>query len=126
MLPAENRMLTKYEFNLTRFLANKLQNDPEAQAGKIFTKNFTIFYLKPLNYEGAVRVGIAVSTKTHKSAVKRNRIKRRVREIIRLNLDKMVPSHWIVIHPKASILDLTYEEISFELIKTLQKYDLSR
>lgn len=119
MLPNQNRMKTRYEFNLTRFLANKLDQ-------KIFTPYFSIFYVKPNDYSGESHIGIVVSKKTHKSAVKRNRIKRRTREIIRLNLDKIVKDTWLVIVPKVTVLDEKYEKISSNLIESLQKHHLSR
>lgn len=119
MLPQNNRMKTRYEFNLTRFLANKLNQ-------KIFTPNFSIFYVSPNDYEGPSRFGIIVSKKTHKSAVKRNRIKRRIRELIRANLDNIVDDTWFVIVPKIKVLDENYEKISSEFIKVLQEHNLTR
>ena len=61
------------------------------------------------------RFGILVSTKISKKAVDRNRIKRRIREVIGLKLDKIKPGYDIVIITLPPILKKEYQEIEKSL-----------
>jgi len=50
-------------------------------------------------------------------AVVRNRIKRRVREAVRLRLDQLSPQCEVVINPKRRVLDTPFPEIEREVEK---------
>jgi ribonuclease P protein component len=114
MLNKENRLTSRFEFNVTR------------KYGKYFEGTLShIYILKPQNYTGVTKVGIVISNKFHKSAVKRNKTRRIFREIIRANLDKFGEGMWVVVHPKFDCLGKTYEEISSDFIKILQKISVT-
>jgi len=57
------------------------------------------------------RFGILVSTKVSKKAVERNKIKRQIREIVRLQLDAIKPCYDVVIVTLPAILGKSYQEI---------------
>lgn len=63
--------------------------------------------------EKGVFVGIATSTKLHSSAVKRNRMRRRVREAFRLYAKDHahLPTVQLIARPKSSTLTCTFEAI---------------
>lgn len=111
MLNKANRLITRYQYNKVRRFG-----------GKYSTAYFNLFYLdiskfaKNLN----TQFGFITSTKLHKSATKRNRVKRIFREVIRLNFGKIKPGFWIVIYPKHESLDKTYAEINADFLKALQ------
>ena len=84
-----------------------------------------MYFLFPRNYIGNPKIGIVTSVAFDKSAVKRNRAKRIVSEIVRLNFDKLLNNVWIVIHPKRSSLVEDYEKINSEFVKVIQKISLS-
>lgn len=119
MLPKQNRLTSKYEFNKARYLANKNKT-------KSTTPLFQIFYSTINDYNGPTKVGIVVSNKICKSAVKRNKLKRIYREVIKNNFDKMGEGYWVVVHPSAKSLKKTYEEINSDFDQALQKISLSR
>ncbi len=115
MLPKEHRLSTKFQFNIVR-----------KYGASIKTPYFYINYLKPKNYIGPTKVGFIVSNKLSKSATKRNKVKRQLREIIRKNMAKIANDLWISISPKATIFERKYEELSTEFDKALQKISVTR
>ena len=110
MIKKENRMRTRFQFNITR-------NKGMHQRGSYFH----IFMFRPEGYNDATQFGIVVSQKAAKKAVERNRIKRLYRESILSNLEKFPKNSWIVIQPTALSLGKTYEEINTDLIESIQK-----
>lgn len=92
-------MLSK-EFRLTK----KKEIEEIYRKGKFKRKDaLAIKYLKKNQKEG-IKIAIVVSLKAEKKAVKRNKLKRHLREIIKKNLPKMQPGYVLVIitYPGAS------------------------
>jgi ribonuclease P protein component len=78
--------------------------------------HFTLFYRA--NGQPNSRFGFSVK-KTLGGAVVRNRIRRRVREIIRLHRQEL-PAGWdIVIHPKSSVAQAAFLPLTSELLRLL-------
>lgn len=73
-----------------------------ARGRSFFSPNFVVKF-KP-DPEMPPRVAVVVSNYVSKKAVERNRIKRLVREAMRLNLAKLKPGDYVVIvRPKAKL-----------------------
>ena len=70
------------------------------------------------------RVAVVVSTHVSKKATDRNRIKRQIREVIRLNFDKIGSSFDIVFSVSGRAVGKKYEELEFEILKLLKKAKL--
>ncbi len=66
------------------------------------------------------RLGIIVSRKFHKHAVKRNRAKRIIREAYR-HLQDTLPNYWFVIISRAKLAGKSAIEVQEELIKLIKK-----
>ena len=116
MLPSKNRLITNFEFKITR------------KHGQHIEGKYTHLYaLRPRGYLGPSKFGFVVTNKFEKSAPKRNRIKRLLREITRLNYEDLdlEENLWIVIQPKANIKEQPYEEVSTDLIENLQKISVT-
>lgn len=102
---------------------NRLTKDKDFE--RVFN-NGRAFHLKELgircieNNMDVCRFGFLVSTKISKSAVKRNKLKRQLSEIIRLNLDKIKPGYDCVVITRPGILDKNHEELETAL-KTIFK-----
>jgi ribonuclease P protein component len=87
------------------------------------SQQFAVFYRA--NGLGRSRFGISVK-KELGGAVVRNRIRRRIREILRLN-DSEIPAGWdIVIHPRASVARTAHAPLAAELIRLLRSVGNSR
>lgn len=81
---------------------NRLAKDRDVQtayrAGRtFFTPLFTIKFLKSRQQTGVSRFTVVVSTKVAKQAVTRNRIKRIIREYLRLRLAGLVCGDYMII-----------------------------
>jgi ribonuclease P protein component len=76
-------------------------------------------FAKSLAASRASRFGISVK-KALGGAVVRNRIKRRIREIVRRNRTE-IPTGWdIVIHPRSSVAQAAFALLEAELVRLLR------
>ena len=67
------------------------------------------------NRTGINRVGITVSKKLGKAVV-RNRVRRRIREIYRLNEDKFLPGWDIVIVARSRAVEVSFQKLTQSLL----------
>jgi ribonuclease P protein component len=90
------------------------------QGRRHFAANMTVFYLVRLNEElTGPRVGFTVG-KALGGAVQRNRIKRRLREAVRLSGFSLDVAADVVINPKRSALAADFGELQGEVAKAFQ------
>ncbi|MGE5612784.1 MAG: ribonuclease P protein component [Bacillota bacterium] len=92
--------------------------------GKFFAGRYLVIYVLN-NRLGINRLGITVNKKAGKS-VRRNRIKRLIRESYRLYEDFILESYDIVFFARETELEYTYKEITKEmkyLLKKAQVFD---
>jgi ribonuclease P protein component len=80
-----------------------------------FSTNMTVFYLGRAGNEG-LRVGFTVS-RALGGAVERNRMKRRLRESVRLTRPDKEPSADVVINPKKALLTAEFASLLSEVSK---------
>lgn len=93
------------EFFGARFKSNKGRN---FSSPGFVVKTF-------VNKEEHPRFGIMVSNKVDKRAVKRNQIRRQIRELIRLNLERVDQNIDCLIIVQPSVTKLTKDELQGEL-----------
>jgi len=83
------------------------------QGKRLFASHMTVFYLRQA--EGGARIGFTVG-RVLGGAVQRNRIKRRLREAVRLRRAMLQSPVDVVINPKKSVLTVEFpvvvEEVS--------------
>ncbi len=114
MFKKDNRLSTNFEYKITRKYGRKYNGE-----------FFYLYVLKPQKYVGPTKIGIVVSNKVHKSATKRNRIKRLYRESLRTKVNEFGDNLWVVVYPQLKSLERTYEEISADVNSLLSKISIS-
>lgn len=70
------------------------------------------------------QLGIVISAKVSKKAVERNRARRRLKEIVRIENQKLVQGKDIVIIGRPSVVKQTYQELEAGLIFCFKKIGL--
>ena len=93
--------------------------DAVYRAGKRYsTSHFTVFVRA--NELGVSRFGFSIK-KALGGAVVRNRLRRRVREMVRCHRQE-IPAGWdIVIHPKSSVGKAPFVTLEEDLVRVLKK-----
>ncbi|MEK7546362.1 MAG: ribonuclease P protein component [Patescibacteria group bacterium] len=67
------------------------------------------------------RFGVVVGLKVHKKAVRRNLIRRRIREILRKHLAEFLPGRDVMVMVNAKALDADYAELEAQTLSCLTK-----
>ncbi|MFZ0785281.1 MAG: ribonuclease P protein component [Candidatus Acidiferrales bacterium] len=100
-------------------LVHRVEYDAVYREGRRRTsREFTIF-LRP-NGLDVSRFGWSIK-KAVGSAVRRNRIRRRMREILRLHRQEIAPGWDIVIHPRSSVATAKFLALGAELLGLLPR-----
>ena len=111
------------EFPKSRRLLKHADFQRVYQSGRRqFTGNMTVFFLRRKDIAadgGGPRVGFTVG-KVLGESVERNRIKRRMRDAVRLSWQKCDGPIDIVFHPRKSVLRLPFAEVVTEVARGLQ------
>ncbi len=123
MLPKEYRLKKMKDFEIL-FKEGWFVN------GEIFTAK--VWKINAEKYprrkytEDDLKIGFVVGLKVSKSAVKRNRLKRRMREVVRLALknQKLKKGFMVAIIAKPEALSKDYEEIEKGVVDILDKAKL--
>lgn len=106
-LPRDYRLLTKGEYDAVY-----------REGRRRSSREFTIF----LRQNGLERSRFGWSIKKALgSAVLRNRIRRRLREIVRLHRQEIHPGWDIVIHPRSTVAKAKFAPLATELLKLLPR-----
>mgnify|MGYP003375797818 CR=1 FL=1 len=74
---------------------------------------------------GHSRLGVSVSTKLG-CAVVRNRVRRRIREIYRLNKAKMLPGYDLIVVARVRAVETDYQKLDRTYLRLLEQLDLLR
>ena len=124
----DDTTVVKPSFSFSRSFRLRLRSEFQAvytqgkrSRGKIMT--LIVYYPQE---EQSFKAGLTVRKKFYKRAVDRNKIKRRLREIVRLNKYKLPDNLWLVIHAEPGILDASWQTILDEFNVLCQKAGLKR
>ena len=111
MLPKINRLIKDSDFKRIN-----------SRSRPFFTAGLRLKFLP--NGFSQSRFAFVISTKVSKKSTIRNRIKRQLREIIRLNKQKIKPGFDLVISASAKSIGKEYSELESELAELLDKAKL--
>lgn len=89
--------------------------------GKTFDSKLLFLKTIKRNNLKVSRFGLVVGTKISKKATIRNKIKRRLRDVIRKKLEDIKPGFDVIIGAKAGVVDKNYQEIKEEFKGLLEK-----
>ncbi len=81
---------------------------------KHFTGSLTVFFLPRPSPVGEPRIGLTVG-RAMGGAVVRNRIRRRLREAVRLHRSELGASLDLVLHPRKSVLEAEFSRLCAEV-----------
>lgn len=91
---------------------------------KTRSRDLGLYYIENKNRTHS-RFAIVVTKKVHKSAVKRNRIRRRIYEIVRLELDNIKnPYDFIITVFTPDLLEIEHEQLKKQITELLAKEKL--
>ncbi|PIT86778.1 MAG: ribonuclease P protein component [Candidatus Magasanikbacteria bacterium CG10_big_fil_rev_8_21_14_0_10_43_6] len=120
MLPKEYRLKKKRDFEIAfengRFVGGALTT-------------MKVWQINPQKYPkrgyavDMLKIGFVVGKKVSKSAVKRNRVKRQMREVVRLlqKGGRLRQGYLLIVMAKPGILDVSYPEIEKDLTAVLAR-----
>ncbi|MDI6882921.1 MAG: ribonuclease P protein component [Patescibacteria group bacterium] len=111
MLPIKHRLTKKKDFERV------------FKKGKSERKGFLVLKFLKTNFPQS-RIGFVVSQKVAKKAVLRNKIKRRQREIVRMNLPKLKSGYDLVILSRKGIGEKDFKETKRDVETLLKKAKL--
>ena len=86
---------------------------------RVHTENFTLFVVKS-KYEN-YKIGFSINKKLGK-ANKRNLLKRRLKEIVRRQINVMPYANYVLM-AKEGATDLSFEQLKNEMVRLFGKYE---
>lgn len=93
------------------------------ESRKSFSPSMSYFFRRRADDEASpsgptqsARVGLTAG-KILGKAVQRNRIKRRMREAVRMNLSRLPQSVDVVLHPRKSVIDMEFAKLNAEVAR---------
>ena len=91
-------------------------------------KNYFPKQVSPEEFAAQLKIAFAVGTRISKSAVVRNRLRRQLREILRLRLanGELRAGYYLLVLPKKDALKKNYAELKQELELLLGRSSLAR
>lgn len=106
---------------------NRLRKSREIEQifkrGRTFSTPAFVFRFLP-NRQGPTRLAVVVGTKVHKRAVKRNLIKRRIREALKTELPNLKSGFDIIVAARPAALGQDLSEIKSAIKSALQRMGL--
>ena len=91
--------------------------------GKSVANMQFVVYVLPQKVQGPFRLGVSVSKKLG-NAVVRNRLRRLMKEMVRLSQETIIPGVDIVVIARKPIVDMEYEEMRKSLFHAFRKASL--
>ncbi len=99
-------------------LRNNMAFKKVYNGGKNYWNRNLVLYVRKNNMENS-RVGYSITKKIGNSVV-RNKIRRRMKEIYRLNFNNVKEGYDLIFIPKKNIVDISYKELESAMLHILK------
>ncbi len=99
-------------------LRNNMEFRKVYNKGKNYWNRNLVLFVKKNNL-GYTRVGYTITKKVGNSVV-RNRIRRQMKEIYRLNFDRIEKDYDLIFIPKKSVVDISFIELESAMIHIMK------
>lgn len=118
-------MCKKYSFSKTERLTKNKEFRRIFREGKSFSNQYLTIYIyqRPPTEGNQIRLGLVVSRKLGK-AVKRNKLKRRLREFFRLHKHLLKPSLDIIFLPRNQAVNCNFQELKKSVLSIFKRAKL--
>ena len=110
MLKKINRLKKRYQFNYVY------------KSGEHYSNEHIVLYVSPSKTK-SIKVGFAVTKKVG-HAVVRNKIRRRLREIAKIQLPRLKQNYNIIVVAKENVTDASFDKLVLEFNKLISKANL--
>lgn len=110
MLKRINRLKKRYQFNYVY------------KSGEHFSGEHIVLYVVSSKTKN-IKVGLAVTRKIG-HAVVRNRVRRRLREIIKKQVPNLKQNYNIIVVARENVINASFEKLTNEFIKLIKKANL--
>ena len=110
MLKKINRLKKRYQFNYVY------------KSGEHYSSEHLVLYVSPSKTK-SIKVGFAVTRKVG-HAVVRNKIRRRLREIVKIQLPNLKQNYNIIVVAKENVSEASFDKLNLEFNKVLNKANL--
>ena len=110
----------RFTFPKSRRLARPVEFDRVRATGRVQRGRLLVLSVLLVNEVAGFRAGF-VTSRALGSAVVRNRVRRRLREIVRKHQREIAPATWIVTIARASAARASYEQLEAEWLRLAKR-----
>ncbi len=92
---------------------------------RVTSSSFALFFAARSSDPGLPRIGFTTPRALGKAVV-RNRIKRRMREAVRLEMPQLTTAIDYIFHPRRSVLGVTFPQLRREVVRMFRKCEAAQ
>ena len=110
----------QFTFPKSRRLTQSAEFEQVKKNGRVYRGQFVVLSIVPANDATPFRAGFITSRALGRAAV-RNRVRRRLREIVRKHQREVVNGIWMVVIARASAARASYEQLEVEWLRLAKR-----
>ena len=110
----------RFKFSRSARLSRSSEFRLVKASGKSWTGKYLVLAILMRDTEEPTRIGI-IATKRLGNAVSRNQVRRRIREIFRLNQHRIQKGYWLVTIARFSSATATFDELQRDWLRLVER-----
>jgi len=110
----------QFTFPKSRRLTQSAEFEQVKKNGRVYRGQFVVLSIVPANDATPFRAGF-ITSRALGRAVVRNRVRRRLREIVRKHQREVVNGIWMVVIARASAARASYEQLEVEWLRLAKR-----